>query len=401
MSRPRHARVVKRCYRHNKLSYASRRDARTAIKRMDDPGMEAYRCRFEPDMWHMGHPTVNQLRWRRIDSARDLSLRCSESAVLRKNTQPLLIDPGKGRVMTHAILTHPRLPGVEVSFEEIDADTALKYLACNTPGNRTISHASLDKYMSDMVAGAWRFTGAAVLFDKSSLLIDGQHRLKAIADSAETQIMLVIRGLDAEAIRAVDTGYKRSFANILQMEKGIKDAMAVAAVITRSANWFRGNYIRGQARVADGQWTNWYPTLSQLLDHMEQREAQVPMTFQQAGLEGKRIARHQPGIIASIYGLGWMLFGEIDPYKRDEFINEFIGEPKTTALDYPINMLRETLRRRMIEASKGQPGLTELQQQHYLFKTFNSWMADDTIGTLRLPSVVRWDTLAQPTNPEA
>ena len=43
------------CPAHGKRAYPNRQTARTAIRRLGDSGMRAYRCDALPNAWHIGH----------------------------------------------------------------------------------------------------------------------------------------------------------------------------------------------------------------------------------------------------------------------------------------------------------------------------------------------------------
>ncbi len=50
------------------------------------------------------------------------------------------------------------------------------------PHNRRISKAIVAKYLKDMREGRWKTTRQGVIFDTEGYLIDGQHRLRALAN---------------------------------------------------------------------------------------------------------------------------------------------------------------------------------------------------------------------------
>lgn len=55
------------------------------------------------------------------------------------------------------------------------------------PSQRNISPATVAKYLRDMMAGQWKVTRQGLIFDTNGYNIDGQHRLRALANAdAET-----------------------------------------------------------------------------------------------------------------------------------------------------------------------------------------------------------------------
>jgi hypothetical protein len=100
------------------------------------------------------------------------------------------------------------------SFMAVDPDTARRWLGRNTH-NRTVRQRVVNAYVRDLKAGEWRLTGEAVKFAKDGTLLDGQHRLLAIVEADVTATTLVVRGLDPEVQDVMDTGSKRTAADIL------------------------------------------------------------------------------------------------------------------------------------------------------------------------------------------
>jgi len=103
--------------------------------------------------------------------------------------------------------------------------------------NRKISNPKIKEYANSMRAGKWVLNGEGILFDMNGKLIDGQHRLSAIALSGITIPMLIIRGIDdPRAFETIDTGKKRSVSDVVGME-GIKNASLVSAIAKRLVAW--------------------------------------------------------------------------------------------------------------------------------------------------------------------
>lgn len=103
--------------------------------------------------------------------------------------------------------------------------------------NRTISASQVKRYASSMKAGKWVLNGEGILFDSSSKLIDGQHRLSAVVLSGLTIPLLIIRGIDdPNAFGTIDTGKKRSVSDVVGME-GIKNASLTSAIAKRLVAW--------------------------------------------------------------------------------------------------------------------------------------------------------------------
>jgi hypothetical protein len=70
----------------------------------------------------------------------------------------------------------------------------------------------------------------AITFDVGGRLINGQHRLSAVCKAGGPAEFVVLRGVPASARDVMDMGRKRSVADALALDHGIKDGLAVAAI---------------------------------------------------------------------------------------------------------------------------------------------------------------------------
>lgn len=97
--------------------------------------------------------------------------------------------------------------------------------------NRAIKTAVVKKYARDMAAGDWQVNGQGISLSSGGKLLDGQHRLSAIAESGVPVEMLIIRGIPDGAQSTMDSGSGRSIGDRLKMFDGMKEATRVAAVV--------------------------------------------------------------------------------------------------------------------------------------------------------------------------
>ncbi|WP_282779970.1 hypothetical protein [Nocardia sp. CC201C] len=125
---------------------------------------------------------------------------------------------------------------------EIDAAMARRMLEHNR-NNRPIRQARVQQYFEDMTSSRWRFNGEAIKFGPDGELLDGQHRLAAIArTSGQTFPMLVVRGLAADTQVTMDQGARRTPADQLTIS-GITghNTTLVAAALRVYIPWLEGN----------------------------------------------------------------------------------------------------------------------------------------------------------------
>lgn len=122
-----------------------------------------------------------------------------------------------------------KMPRVTAREEWIGPEKA-EYLLETMESNRHISQSHVEKYMEDMRQGRWFVTNQGIGIDRNGRLIDGQHRLWAIIETGIPQKMLMVRGIDPQAFRALDETRKRTFADDLSIV-GEADYSAKGAMV--------------------------------------------------------------------------------------------------------------------------------------------------------------------------
>lgn len=128
-----------------------------------------------------------------------------------------------------------------MTYEHITPEIAEKYLGKNLV-NRKLSDVTVYAYMQDMLNGSWDdTTGDTISFDEHGNLVNGQHRLTAVAKSGHAIDVWVCRGASSTGI--YDNNRKRScsdqitilrpdFAPIYRTSKYISIAKAIIAYNT-------------------------------------------------------------------------------------------------------------------------------------------------------------------------
>ncbi len=125
----------------------------------------------------------------------------------------------------------------------VSEETAKRWLSRNKR-NRNISRTDVQRYRLDMASGLWRFAADPIRFDINGNLIDGQHRLTALAALDDICLpMLVVRGLPPETQKVMDQGRKRTPGQQLYLS-GIKDANLMAAIFKVLMIWETGLMFR-------------------------------------------------------------------------------------------------------------------------------------------------------------
>lgn len=122
---------------------------------------------------------------------------------------------------------------------DITPTIATKWLAQSNTHNRALREGKVSAYARDMINGAWLFNGDAIRFAADGTLLDGQHRLAAVARSGVTIRSIVVHGLPRAAQDTVDIGAHRALRDQLQLH-GEPHARELAAVARRALLAYHG-----------------------------------------------------------------------------------------------------------------------------------------------------------------
>lgn len=114
----------------------------------------------------------------------------------------------------------------------------------NNRSNRPLSRAAVNRLIGILKSGEWRYNGEAIKFGADGSLLDGQHRLTAIAESGVPAELLVVTNLSADAFATLDQGRKRSGGDVLHT-RGVARPGHVSVASTMVYRLMRNKAIYG------------------------------------------------------------------------------------------------------------------------------------------------------------
>lgn len=117
---------------------------------------------------------------------------------------------------------------MDISIETVTPQTAALMLQSNGV-NRPLTKAYVERYASDIKRGVWPNDGSPIRFASSGRLLDGQHRLNAVIAAGVSIDAVIIRGLDEDAFKTIDTGKARGGSDILGIS-GYKNSNVAASI---------------------------------------------------------------------------------------------------------------------------------------------------------------------------
>lgn len=119
-----------------------------------------------------------------------------------------------------------------VTFETITPDTAKAYLTHNLV-NRSVKRTTVEEYARDLKRGKFETTHQGIAFDTEGTLLDGQHRLLAIAVTGVPARMMVTRDLPKRSAEYIDRGTSRSVQDVLSISARKDPSGADAAISSK------------------------------------------------------------------------------------------------------------------------------------------------------------------------
>lgn len=223
-------------------------------------------------------------------------------------------------------LDRSKLPAVEWEF--VTAERATHYLEFNEK-NRKLRKETVEVYARDLTQRNWLVSGDTVKFDDTGRLIDGQHRLKAIETSRVGAWTLVVRGVEPDVQRVLDTQARRSAADALRFAGIEKNAHLVSGIARNALLYvdFMENRpskplfnVTSASHSEIQEWTKAHPEASEA--------AMVANSLHKATGHGK-----------VSWGLSWLKLMTVDPVDARDFFNALAnmqtggkGDPRFTLL---------------------------------------------------------------------
>lgn len=245
-------------------------------------------------------------------------------------TSYLLLLTSNQRFLMENSIEVAETPIAEVII--VTPEIAEMYLELNFK-NRPLTKSHVSFLAEQMRTGAWQMAYDPIRISVTNVLLDGQHRLRAIVESGTSQQMLVIRGLPDETFTIMDTGRIRTANDVLTIA-GITHGRGTAALVRMIINYEQGrinNTMTNMGRIAVLNVTH-----QDVLDYVRVHNI---MPYVAAGLQWYRECRF---FTPTEYGFFYYIFSKIDEKAAKTFIDSFVSGAELGAKD-PIFVLRKKI----------------------------------------------------------
>jgi hypothetical protein len=243
----------------------------------------------------------------------------------------------------------------EVAIEFVDADRARWWLAANE-NNRGLRVAHAEEYTRAMQRQEWELSPDAIAFDTEGRLINGQHRLVAVATSGVGQYFIVARGFPAVSQEATDTGAKRHLGDMLKL-RGVPDAPSVAGVT---------GYVWKYLRYGSFMPPMIPPTVQEQIATWE-RHPEILTSSRFA----KQMAKRGP------FGPAWIgalhyLFSQVEPEDANTFVEKLANGTELSEGDAILVLRRQLERARARSSASYNPSV--YTKAAWTIKAWNAWI---------------------------
>lgn len=212
-------------------------------------------------------------------------------------------------------------------WELITPEIAEALLKCNH-NNRNFRGNRVEKYARAMDLDDWGKTGQPIIIGSDGNLMDGQHRLMAVAQTQRSVWFLVVRGVEPRLMPVIDRGLARSGADALNWA-GVANAPMTSAALRQLLVLVENGSVRDThkyALITDQELLDAYPHYETVISWAAPLAARVNKAVKLAG------AKYLTAML-------WMSIHDCNPESLQVFTEQLITGADL-AEDSPILALR-------------------------------------------------------------
>lgn len=258
-------------------------------------------------------------------------------------------------------VTKIKEPTAEFMNVELTQNDA-KLLLQGNENNRHLNKNLINKYLRLMNIGRWVLNGETIKLgqmDGVFILLDGQHRLNAIALADNPVTVTLALGLSPEHFKTIDTGRSRSAGDILKMA-GYKNVHVLSAAVRWLLTYERDEKLCWTSELCP----------EDILEGLKRWPRMQDLTTN---------AEHLRACIQPSIGTFFMYVTQhIDPELCFDFFNKLEHGEGLSKKD-PIIAFRKI----MMKYRSQQVLLDKRYALAYLINTWNAYYNDVTVGSIR------------------
>lgn len=176
--------------------------------------------------------------------------------------------------------------------------------------NRDVRRSRVARYRADMESNHWVLNGEPIILSRNGQMIDGQHRCLAVSGTDAHPSVLLVLGVEPEAMATMGQGVPRTAGDYLGIE-GEAHARTCAS-IARLVLAYRRN--DGEALRDTSK-----PTNAEVIEFYHEHRDAVQHSANLATAHKESI---QALVAPSVLGFCHLVLAEIDPAAADEYITQ-------------------------------------------------------------------------------
>jgi hypothetical protein len=244
---------------------------------------------------------------------------------------------------------------LEFKKELITPSRAKELLEANI-NNRRVRQDVVNRYAQDILAGRWKEdTGEVIKISKSGIILDGQHRLFAIAKANIPIFLHIAYGVDDSVSDVLDTGSVRNASDVFKLN-GIVNNGTIPGII-QFYNMVKNDRF--------GWHKNTTLTNAEILNKYYENEILWQEVFRASQRWYMSFAKILP---RSIIGGFYSRFRQIDSELAEQFMNELCAGINTS--NDTIRLLKDKL----IKDKMSNKKLSTTLKMIFIIKTWNCFI---------------------------
>lgn len=115
--------------------------------------------------------------------------------------------------------------------------------------NRTLRQRKVNTYAGDMKSRKWDLNGETIIIGSDETILDGHHRLWACVMADVPFTTAIVRGVDPEKFKSIDTGGHRTGADVIHIAGTHKYQRQIATACSLIMRYNSGKVIHNMAML--------------------------------------------------------------------------------------------------------------------------------------------------------
>lgn len=266
---------------------------------------------------------------------------------------------------------------INIYFMDVTPSLAKELLKDNTH-NRKMNEKHIRALAENILSDLWMFNGDTICFDCKGILIDGQHRLAAIAKSGKSVPCLIVAGLDPESLETKDTEIKpRSLKDLLDID-GVPNASQYASISNKFfALKQKMTIVSGNMNYSASCLTRQTPLRIKLSHFYEHKDLYIET------LKASSSWNNSAKLIARNDIAGIMLFLILEKKHEWDTVSQFFSYLHDFSISVPFNCILELRKKLIADVTKNRHlRMLPMMKQAYITKCWNLFLKGKDVKKL-------------------